>query len=188
VQPRGPRVVGNLHVGADRGQPVERPSLGRPGVHGCDDPNLTARPAMGFERRSEYSQAVPANERAQQVDAISGVNLPLDGGPNGRLAASVHQEVGGGQRNEWLWGGSGERSASGERPNLTQNSQGNDQRVIRLDRGRALLVPQPLQKCRRSSTVRSCSYSPGISSDTGTSGALGATAEIQAAQMAVMLK
>ena len=101
---------------------------------------------MAFQSRSERSKAVPTDERAQQVNAIGGVNLPLDGRPDGRLAASVHQQIGGGQRNQWLGGGSGERSASGERPNLTQNSQGNDERIARLNRGRALLVPQPRQK------------------------------------------
>jgi len=102
---------------------------------------------MAFQSLAERSKAVPADERAQKVDTIGRVNLPLDGGADGRLAAGVHQQVGCRQRNQRLRSGSGESGAPGECPNLTQDGQRNDQRVVvGLDRGQALIVPQPLQK------------------------------------------
>ena len=75
-------------------EPVERASLRGPGVHGGDDAERPSRLAMAFQSRSERSKAVPTDERAQQVNAIGRVNLPLDRRPDGRLAASVHEQVG----------------------------------------------------------------------------------------------
>jgi hypothetical protein len=101
---------------------------------------------MGFQSRSERAEAVPADERAQEIDAIGRVNLPLDRRADRGFATGVHQQVGGRQRNQGLGRGAWKRGAPGECPDFTQNSQRNDQRVVGRDRIGALLVPQPCQQ------------------------------------------
>ena len=105
-----------------------------------------ARLAVCFERWPDDTEAVPADKRAKQVDAIGRMNFPLDCRSDGGLAAGVHKQVGGRTAEPGVVVSVGEGTAAAERLNLAQDRQRNNERVVGLDRGRALVVPQPLQK------------------------------------------
>ena len=127
VQPRRPRVVRDFDLGADRREPVERAALRGPGVHGGDDAERPARVAVCLERGTNDAETVPANEGAQQVDAVGRMNLPLDRHADRRLTAGVDEQVCRRQRNQGIRCRLGERCATAKGPNLAQDLQRDDE-------------------------------------------------------------
>ena len=100
MQARGLRVVAHLHLRAEGHQPVQRLALGGPGVDGGDDAQGLARAAVRRERLHQHAQAVPADEGAEQVDAVGGGDFVRQSMCQGRLAAGVDEEVRGGERDQ----------------------------------------------------------------------------------------
>jgi hypothetical protein len=82
---------------AHRHELVERAALRRPCVRGRDHAERTPLRAVRAQAWQQQAQAVPAHERAQQVDPVCGRDLAVERMPDARLAPSVHQEVAGRQ-------------------------------------------------------------------------------------------
>ncbi len=90
-----PRVVGDLHLGAKIGQEVDRAALGRADVGGGEDAQGPVLLEVALEGGFEQAEAVPLDERAQEVDAVGRRDLALEDGAEAGLAASVHEQVAG---------------------------------------------------------------------------------------------
>ena len=93
-------VVRHLDLCAEGDKPIQWLAFGGARVHGGDDAQRPARSAVRAEGVSEHPQAVPADEGAEQVDAVRGGNLVRECVREGGFAASVDEQVGGRQGNE----------------------------------------------------------------------------------------
>ena len=90
VEARVVSFIRDLQLRTHFDQPVDGFAFGRADVRGRNDTQLATRAQVCVERFFECSQAVPFDEGAKEVDAVSGPDLAVDGLTYGRLAARVH--------------------------------------------------------------------------------------------------
>ena len=74
-------------------EPVDRFAFGGADVGGGDDAQLPAGAEIRVQRFFERPQSVPFDERDEEIDAIGGGDLPLNGLPDGRLAVRVDEQI-----------------------------------------------------------------------------------------------
>ncbi len=98
VQAGGPRLVGDLDLGAQLGEPIEGPLVGGAHVGGRDDADPAASGDQLGDRGLDDAQAVPLDERAEQVDLVGRGHLVADLVADPRLVPAVDQERAGGER------------------------------------------------------------------------------------------
>ena len=98
VKSRHPRLVGDLHLRAQFREPVERPSIGRPDVRRRNHPHPPTAPDEPVDVLLQDPNAVPLDERAQQIDTIGGREFVLDFDADARLVPPIHEEGAHGQR------------------------------------------------------------------------------------------
>ncbi len=104
MQSGRPGLVGDLHLGAQLDQAVERALVGRAHVRGGDDAQPATALAQLGELLLDHPQALPLDEGAQQVDGVRGGQLAGDLEADARLTATVDEECAGGQRDRGTLG------------------------------------------------------------------------------------
>lgn len=98
---------------------------------------------MRLQGRPHHTQAVPADEGTEELDAIGRMNLALDRRSDRRLAASVDEQVGRRERHKWLRRVARERGTSVNRLDFPEQRQGHDKRVVCRDRIRSGRLAEP---------------------------------------------
>jgi hypothetical protein len=93
VQAGGAGLVADLDLGAAPHQLVDRPALGGADVGRGDDPERFSVTAVPVDGVDDQPEALPLDERAQQVDPVGGGDLGGELLVEGRLAAGVDKEV-----------------------------------------------------------------------------------------------
>lgn len=92
MKPRHARLVRHLYFGAQLGEAVKCSPVGRSYVGSGDDAHPSPTPDERFDVLIENPDAVPLDERTQQVDAIGRGELLLNLDTNPRLISSVDEE------------------------------------------------------------------------------------------------
>lgn len=92
MEPCAGSVVGDLHVGTDVGQGLQRPELGCPRVRGGDHPQRPAGSSVPVERKQQVTHTRPADEGQYEIDAVGGLDLGRDLPTDGRLVAGVRHQ------------------------------------------------------------------------------------------------
>lgn len=106
VQPGGAAVIGDLDLPADLDELLQRRSLGRSGVGRGQHPERAAGLAMATQGREQRTDAAPADEGHDHVDAVGGVDLGVELVPQPRLARGVGEQGGVEERDQRLGDGS----------------------------------------------------------------------------------
>lgn len=98
VQPRGPGLVGDLHLGAEFDELVDGALVGGADVRGGDDTEATTAPSHVRDPLLQDAESLPFDEGAEQIDAVSRLQFSIDLVTDAGLAATVDQQSAGGQR------------------------------------------------------------------------------------------
>jgi len=101
VQPSRACVIGHPDISPESVEEVKSLALGRSGVSGGQDPQLTSPVAMLAQRRTQWGQTGVADESHQHVDPVSRANLGLYLAPDSWLARGVGEQRGVEEGDEW---------------------------------------------------------------------------------------
>src|SRR6202521_3089948 len=91
------RVVANLDLSSETDEVIQGTSLSRARIRCSENSEWSAALAERGESAAENPKTVPAEKCADQVDTVGGGKLTSENMTQVRLAASVHQEVAGGE-------------------------------------------------------------------------------------------